>query len=245
MNGKTLLTAAAGALIGLVAGFILANYLNRSELTNLRADADRLKTERGAGPGRGGGPGLSEDELNSTIARADQSPDDFEMQRNIGVAVYRYGAMKQDETIIRRSLPILERAASLRANDFDVTLTLANAHFDVGYFTKDNDSLRRSRELYVKALAARPDNVDIRTDLGLTHFLLTPPDYKSAVGEFQKSLEKDPRHEKTLQFMVQALIKQNKSAEAAQYLERLRSVNPNNESIGELSSMLSGSPPAG
>src|SRR5688572_18176185 len=135
MNGKTLLTAAAGALIGLVAGFILANSLNRSELTNLRAEADRLKTERSAGPGQGSAPALSEEEINSTIARAEQSPNDFEIQRNIGVAIYRYGAMKQDEKIILRSVPLLERAANLRANDFDVTLTLANAHFDVGYFT--------------------------------------------------------------------------------------------------------------
>jgi tetratricopeptide (TPR) repeat protein len=245
MNGKKLLTAAAGALIGLVAGFILANSINRSELTTLRAENDRLKSNRTATPGQGAGPGLSEEEINSTIARADQSPGDFEIQRNIGIAIYRYGAMKQDEKIIRRSLPLLERAANLRSNDFDVTLTLANAHFDVGYFTKNNESLTRSRELYTKALAAKPDNVDIRTDLGLTHFLLTPPDYKSAVDEFQKSLAKDPRHEKTLQFMVQALIKQNRSSEAAQYLEQLRSVNPNNESIGELSGLLSGSQPAG
>lgn len=245
MNGKTLLTAAAGALIGVVVGFILANSINRSELTTLRAENDRLKAGSTTAPGKSGESALSEEEINSTIARADQSPNDFELQRNIGVAIYRYGAMRQDENIIRRSLPILERAANLRTNDFDVTLTLANAHFDVGYFTKNNDALKRSRELYVKALAAKPDNVDIRTDLGLTHFLLTPPDYKAAADEFQKSLEKDPRHEKTLQFMVQALIKQNKSSEAAQYLQQLRSVNPNNESIAELTSMLSGTQPAG
>ena len=245
MNGKTFLTAAGGVLIGLILGFILANSINRSELTTLRAENDRLKTERTATPSQDSATGLSEEEINSTLARADQNPNDFELQRNIGIAIYRYGAMRQDEKIIRQSVRVLERATSLRPNDFDITLTLANAHFDIGYFTKDNNALTRSRELYQKTLVAKPDNVDIRTDLGLTHFLLTPPDYKGAVDEFQKSLAKDPRHEKTLQFMVQALIKQNKSSEAAQYLEQLRTVNPRNESISELTSMLSGSQPAG
>ena len=245
MNGRTLLTAAAAALLGIAAGFILANSINRGELSTLRAENDRLKTERNAGPGQDSNSGLTDEEINSTIARADQKPTDFDIQRNVGVAIYRYGAMKQDEKLVRRSLSVLERAATLRPDDFDVNLTLANANFDVGYFSKDNDALARSRVLYQKALAAKPDNVDIRTDLGLTHFLQTPPDYTGAVDEFQRALAKDPRHEKTLQFMIQALIKENRSSEASQYLERLRSVNPQNESIGELTSMLANAQPAG
>jgi tetratricopeptide (TPR) repeat protein len=244
MNGRTLLTAAGAALMGIVVGFILANSINRSELATLRTENDRLKTERTA-PGSEQNPALTDGEINSTITRADQTPSDFETQRNVGVAIYRYGAMKQDEKLIRQSLRLLERAVSLRPDDYDVNLTLANAHFDIGYFSKDNDSLIRSRALYVKSLAAKPDNVDIRTDLGLTYFLLTPPDYKGAVDEFQKALDKNPKHEKTLQFMVQALIKQNKSSEASEVLERLRAVNPQNESIGELTSMLANSQPAG
>jgi len=245
MNGRTLLTAAAAALVGLVAGFLLANSINRSELATLRAESASSKTERPAGTGQDAKSVLTDEEINSTIVRADQSPSDFEIQRNVGVAIYRYGAMKQDEKLIRQSLRILDRAAALRPDDFDVNLTLANAHFDVGYFSKDNEALVRSRKLYLKSLAGRPDNVEIRTDLGLTHFLQTPPDYNGAVAEFQKALEKNPKHEKTLQFMVQALIKQNKFPEAAEYLEQLRTVNPQNQSIGELSSMLASSQPAG
>ncbi|MEO6335014.1 MAG: tetratricopeptide repeat protein, partial [Pyrinomonadaceae bacterium] len=91
----------------------------------------------------------------------------------------------------------------------------------------------------------KPENVDIRTDLGLTYFLQTPPDLVGALTEFKRALDKNPKHEKTLQFMVQTLIKQNKSDEAIEYLERLRAVNPNNESIGELTSLLSSPQPAG
>jgi tetratricopeptide (TPR) repeat protein len=245
MNGRTTVFIIIAAALGLAAGFVLANSINRSELSTLRAENESLKTSGSAGAKADSTPALSEEEINATIARADQAPNDFELQRNIGVAIYRYGAMKQDEKLIRQSVQILNRAAALRPDDYDVNLSLANANFDVGYFTKNNPSLVSAREYYTKALREKPENVDIRTDLGLTYFLQTPPDLENAVAEFKKALEKNPKHEKTLQFMVQTLIKQNKSSEASQYLERLRSVNPKNESLGELTSMLSGAQPAG
>ena len=244
MNGKTAVFVIIAALSGLIAGFVLANSINRNELSVLRAENERFKAgATGAGPAQEAG--LTDEEINSTIARADQNPTDFDIQRNVGVAIYRYGAMKQDEKLIRQSVRVLERAASLRPDDYDVALSLGNALFDVGYFTKDNESLTKARTYYLKALAAKPENLDIRTDLGLTYFLQTPPDLAGAVTEFQKVLDKDPKHEKTLQFMVQTLIKQNKSTEASEHLERLRSVNPRNASIGELTSLLSTGQPAG
>lgn len=245
MSGRTALIALVGGVVGLVVGFLLANSINRNELSVLRAENERFKTEQASGSTQDSKSGLTEEEINTTIARADQSPNDFDTQRNIGVAIYRYGAMKQDEKLIRQSVRILERAAGLRPDDFDVVLSLANAHFDVGYFGKDNEALSRARTFYEKALAARPENPDIRTDLGLTYFLQTPPNFDGAVSEFRKSLEQNPKHEKTLQFMVQTLIKQNKSVEASDYLEQLRAVNPKNVSIGELTSMLSNAQPAG
>ena len=245
MSAKTVWIILIAALAGAAAGFILANSINRSELSNLRAENERLKT---ATPGNSSGDAaadLSEDEINATVARADSNPGDFDTQRNVGVAIYRYGAMKQDEKLVRQAVKILERATKLRPDDYDVILSLGNAYFDVGYFGKDNEALVNARTFYGKALAAKPDNPDIMTDLGLTYFLQTPPDYDDAVTEFKKSLDKNPKHEKTLQFMVQTLIKQNKSSEASEYLERLRTVNPKNQSIGELTSMLSTSQPAG
>ena len=237
--------ALMGAAIGLVAGFLLANSINRNELSTLRAENESFKTERVPNSNQDPRSSLSVAEINSTIARADQSPNDFDIQRNVGVAIYRYGAMKQDERLIRESVRILERAVALRPDDYDVVLSLANANFDVGYFSKDNKALSNARTFYEKALAAKPGDADVRTDLGLTYFLLTPPDFENAVIEFRKSLEKNPKHEKTLQYLVQALINQKKNAEAAEYLDQLRAVNPKNESIGELTSMLAGARSAG
>ena len=245
MSAKTVWIILIAALAGVAAGFILANSINRSELSDLRAENERLKTTKPATNSGEANPDLSQDEINATIARADNNPGDFDTQRNVGVAIYRYGAMKQDEKIVRQAVKILERATKLQPDDYDVILSLGNAYFDVGYFSKDNEALANARTFYGKALAAKPDNPDIITDLGLTYFLQTPPDYENAVTEFKRSLDKNPKHEKTLQFMVQTLIKQKKGPEAAEYLQQLRTVNPQNPSIGELTSMLSSPPPAG
>jgi tetratricopeptide (TPR) repeat protein len=245
MSAKTVWIVLVASLAGAAVGFILANSINRSELSNLLAENERLKSTTSTKSPGDANSDLTEEEINATIARADNNPGDFDMQRNVGVAIYRYGAMKQDEKLVRQAVKILERATKLRPDDYDVILSLGNAYFDVGYFGKDNESLSNARTFYAKAIAAKPDSPEIITDLGLTYFLQTPPDYDNAVTEFKKALAKNPKHEKALQFLVQTLIKQNKSSEASEYLEQLRVVNPKNQSIGELTSMLLAPQPAG
>jgi tetratricopeptide (TPR) repeat protein len=244
VKGNNLLIVIVVGLAGLVGGFLLANTLNRSELSELRAEAERLKSEQASGASRGVNANLSEEEISATIAQADRKRDDFQTQRNVGIAIYRYGAMKEDSQVIRRSITVLDRAIAIRPDDYDVLLSLGNANFDVGYFEKNNESLVKARGFYERALKIQPKDPNVRTDLALTYFLQTPEDLDNSVAEFKKSLEIDPRHEKTLQFLVQALAKQSRSEEALSYLEQLRAVNPGNESISKLESMINGQQPS-
>lgn len=236
MQSRTIFVAAAAAFAGLVAGFLLSNSINRNEMSSLRAENELLKKERPA-------PNpteitLTDDEIAGTIRRAESNPGDAQAQRNIGVSLYRYGATKQDAELIRQSIRILERAASLRPDDQDVNLTLGHAYFDVGYFTKNNEAFTEARKYYAKVLDAKPASPDVLVDFGLTYYLQTPPDYERSVEEFRRSLAADPKHEKTLQYMVQALIKLKKPAEASEFLQRLREVNPRNDSIAESTSLI-------
>ncbi len=79
----------------------------------------------------------------------------------------------------------------------------------------------------------RPNDADATTDLGLTYFLMNPPDLGAAEIEFQKSLKINPKHEKTLQAIIQILTTQDKKVEAGKYLARLKEVNPNNRILSE------------
>jgi tetratricopeptide (TPR) repeat protein len=239
MNGKVFWLSIAAVVVSFVGGFLLANALNRSELSTLRAENERLKTSPNDPAENQAGQTLSSEEIREKIAEADRNPNNYPFQKNLGLALYRYAAMKQDADLLAEAGRLLNRAFAADKNDYDVTVTLGNIGFDVGYIKKDNAGFEKAREFYRLALEQKPKDVDVRTDLGLTYFLVNPPEYEKAVGEFQKSLQTNPKHEKTLQVMTETLLSQNDHAEAEKYLKRLKEVNSKNQYAAELETRIS------
>ncbi len=240
MPNKSIWISFFAVVVSFIGGFLLANTLNRGEIEANRAENDGLKTAQVKATQNSPELTLTSEEIETKIAQADANQNNFAFQKNLGLALYRYGSMKQDPELISESARILQRAFDLDPADFDIQTGLGNAYFDVGYFNKDNESFVKSREYYGKALAKRPGDVEIRTDQGITYFLQQPPDLERAVGEFEKSLAINPKHEKTLQFLIQSLVKQNETGKAAYYLEQLKKANADNPSITELSMLLDG-----
>lgn len=236
MNKKVFWISLVAVIISFFGGFLLANALNRNELNTIRAEIERLKNST---PQDKSEVSLSDEEIRQKIAEADKNPENFNFQKNLGLALYRYATMKQDAQLLAEIARLLTRANQQDAKDYEVLITLGNCYFDIGYIKKDNENLTKAREFYQKALSQKPNDVDVRTDLGLTYFLVNPPETDKALAEFQKSLQIDPKHEKTLQVTAQALLSQKKVAEAANYLTRLREVNPENQFLPELESQLS------
>lgn len=231
MNKKFLLISLLAIGASFVGGFFVANALNRTELNSLRADNDRLKAASADPSENQDDTSISDAELRSKIDEADRNPDNFEYQKNLGLALYKYAAMKRDDALLKESVRILDRASAVKKEDFDVLAGLGNAHFDLGYFGKNTTELTLARDLYTQALALHPNDAEVRTDLGLTYFLVDPPDDETAVQEFRKSLKSDPKHAKTLEFMIQSLVRQNRLTDAESYLSQLRAVDPSDEAI--------------
>jgi tetratricopeptide (TPR) repeat protein len=229
MRSSAVWIAIIAGIVCFVAGFSFANYLNRSELSDLRGENERLKTSQGSDSSQ---LNLTNEEIEQKLAEAQQNSTNFAYQKSLGLGLYRYGAIKQDKAIIEKALPVLIRAYGLDENDYDVIVGLGNAYYDIGYFGKDNGSFERSRQFYNRALAKRPDDIEVRTDLGLTYFLQDPPDYNTAIAEFEKSLAINPKHEKTLSFAALAMKNQNK--DAAKYSDVLRSINPSSPTLREI-----------
>ncbi len=242
MANKSYLITIIAVLVSFAVGFLLANALNRDELDAVRLENNRLKTSEANNTQNTTELTLTNDEIQTKIADADANPGNFTFQKNLGLALYRYGSMKKDSALISESARILQRAFDLDQTDLEIQTGLGNSYFDIGYFNNDNESFERSREYYGKALAKKPRDVEIRTDLALTYFLQQPPELERAVAEFEKSLAIDPQHEKTLQFLIQSLIKHNETEKAANYLKQLKQANADNPSIAELSSLLDGGP---
>lgn len=240
MTGKSIWIAIIASLLGFVAGFLFANTLNRSELTAKQAVNDEPKTAQNSNAPATSALSLTSEEIQKKIASADENPQDFTFQKNLGMSLYRYAAIKQDAGILPDALRIMERALAMEPADRDLQIGIGNAYFDKGYFNKENKSLVKSREFYHKALAVKPTDADVRADLALTFFLHDPPDLTTAVAEFDRALTNNPKHERALQFLTQTLINQKELTKAAATLEKLKQVNPSNTSIGELASLLAG-----
>ena len=238
MTSRSIWIAIIASVLGFVAGFMFANTLNRSELAAKPDGSDEPKTVQNSNTSGSADLTLTNEEIQKKIAEADKNPGNFTFQKNLGMSLYRYSAMKQDASILPDALRIMERALALEPADRDLQIGVGNAYFDKGYFDKDNASLIKSREFYGKALASKPADADVRADLALTFFLHEPPDLATAVVEFHKSLASNPKHERALQYLTQTFIKQNDAVKAAATLEKLKQVNPSNSGIDELSSLL-------
>ncbi|MEO7672773.1 MAG: tetratricopeptide repeat protein [Pyrinomonadaceae bacterium] len=236
MTSRSIWIAIIASVVSFAAGFLFANSLNRSELLS-RQETDTAK------PGQltAAGPSdltLTAEEIQTKIASADANPGNFTFQKNLGMSLYRYAAMKQDASILPDSLRIMERALAIEPADRDLQIAVGNAYFDKGYFNKDNASLLKAREFYRRVLVKTPGDVDVRADLALSYFLHDPPDLTTAVAEFEKGLEINPKHERALQFLTQTYIKRNEVEKAAETLERLKQANAANSAIGELTTLL-------
>lgn len=239
MNSKLIWLSILAVVISFFGGFYVANSLNGGELVKLRAENEQLKKNPAANSSNAPDEALSDEEIRQKIAAADKNPADIPFQRNLGLALYRYGAMKKDSALLGEAARLLQRALDGDPKDYDVTVALGNAFFDIGFFKKDAASMQKGRDFYLKALAQKPTDTDVKTDLGISYFVATPPDYEKSAAELQKALETDPKHERALLFMTQTLLKQNKPAEAEKVLARLKAVNPAAPSLSELTAQMS------
>jgi tetratricopeptide (TPR) repeat protein len=236
MEKNSILLVIIALLVGFIAGFMLANSLNRGAMIVPQpTNSTNASTE--TGPGSSASE-LSPEEIRERIAEADRNPDRFSFQKDLGIALYRYGAMKQDVSIIAEAVRLLERAQKLEPNDFDVVVNLGNGQFDIGYYRKENAAFEQARSTYSKALKLKPADADVQTDLGLTYYLQDPPDYRRAIVELEKARQMRPTHERSLHFIIQSYLKLNDLQRAEENLEKLRSLNPSSPAIPELNKMI-------
>lgn len=234
MHKNTIAFVLVAAVGGFIGGFWFANSLNRSA-----GLAPTLATQpSNTSAATPGDDELTDAEITAKIAEADQNPNNFAFQRDLGISLYRYGAMKQRTDLLGESARILERAAGLKADDFDVLVALGNARFDIGFFRKDAASFEAARQIYRRALAVKPNEPDVTTDLGITYFLQDPPDYPRAEAELKKVADANATHDRSLQFLVRVYLGQKKLAEAKSALAKVVSINPKNQSIPELSKLV-------
>ncbi len=229
-----------GILISFGGGFFLSNSLNRDEISDLKTENARLKKDSVSETKPNTAPTLSNEEIKTKIAEAEQNKDNFSFQKRLGIGLYRYAVMKQDKGLLTEVSILLERANKLNSDDYDVLVALGDVYFDIGRSKKQNETIKNARSFYRKALEKNKNDVNVRKELGMTYFHSSPPEYEKAIVEFKESLKIDGKHEKTLVSLIEVLIKRNSKEEASKYLETLKKVNPANRLVNVFTRQLGG-----
>ncbi|MBV9926705.1 MAG: tetratricopeptide repeat protein [Acidobacteria bacterium] len=252
-NKKVFVVGALGVVLGFLIGFFLADNINRSEHEKLRAElasarAGAAPAQQGDGAGRGqrtsaagrdSSPTLTEEQIANAVRKADQTPQDAEMQKKVGQGVLLFASETGNASYLSDGARILKRAHELDPKDYKTTVLAGDAQFLVErQGGGDAKMIVEARKLYEAALAAQPDDAVVRTKLGLTYFYDSPPDPKRAVGEYRRALQADPRQEMALQSLAAALMETGELDEAARGLEQLEKLNPSNTELAGLRAQL-------
>lgn len=231
MSKSLAVVSIVAVLLSFIGGFMLANALNRKEIDELRKENAKLKSSQQD-------LSISEEEIRAKIEEADKRPEDFNFQKSLGIALYRYSLIEQETKYLLDIVRLLERAAALNPQDFETHVALGDVSFDLGNLNRDPSQYERARKAYQRALSIRPQDVDIQNSIALTYLWSESPDYDRAIAELKKAIAMNPNHEKSLENITQAFIAQGKIEEARNYLDRLKKVNPQNLSINELENQI-------
>jgi tetratricopeptide (TPR) repeat protein len=245
LNKRVLIAGALGVALGFLAGFFLANGINREEQEKLRAELGAARAGGGAQAGGpsgkaqqasqpGGGdefPTLTDEQLQTAVKQADADPSNAELQHKVGQALYFYAWEKGNAQILPEVARILKRAHSLDPKNYRTAVIAGDAHFLIATQSGDPKTLGEARKFYEAALAQKPDDAQVRTNLGRTYFFDRPSNPQRAIGEYRRALQADPRQELSLQSLAAALIETGGTEEAARRLDELEKVNPSNAEL--------------
>ena len=235
MSKENVLFSIIGLLLGLIIGFIATNSMNQSGGGAPRPQATRPTTTTVQNPELPPDPptipsnGVADPQQMQTavteaIEKARQEPNNFEAQMQAAQLYYQIHRYND-------AIEFLLRANQLRPDSYEAVVMLGNTYFD-------SEKYKEAEQWYTAALIKNPDDINVRTDLGLTFLFREPPDFDRAIKEFRGSLQRDPRHEQTLQNLTVALTRKGDAREAQATLDKLAEVNPSSQALPKLRSDL-------
>jgi tetratricopeptide (TPR) repeat protein len=228
MNKENSLYGIIGLLLGLIIGYAGTNSLNGQPPAPEAAESAQSASLPPNHPPAGGegspANGSPQGETMVVIEQARKDPSNFDAQMK-AADQFRQINRKEGE------LEFYLNAVKIKPNDYDLLVRLGDTTFDLARYTD-------SAKWYEQALKIKPNDPTVQMDLGLTFYLRQPRDLDRAIEQFRAALKSDPRHEKSLQNLTQALIEKGDKNAAADTLKQLEQVSPGNQSIAQFRSKL-------
>ena len=224
---KNILFGIVGLIVGLVVGFFAANSINRntiSQSTVAQNPANAPFLNQSTADIKENQPGGMLNEVNETLDRARNEPNNFEAQVKAGDM---HAKIQKFDTAVE----FYEKANRVKPEDYETIVKIGNTYLDSNQFEK-------AEKWYAQAVAKKPNDVNVRTDLGITFAERENPDLDRAIKEFQTSLQINPNHEPTLYNLGIAYYKKGDLEETKKTLAKLETINPNSQLVEKLKQVL-------
>jgi tetratricopeptide (TPR) repeat protein len=243
MNKPNYLYGIIGLLAGILIGYIGTDSINKTNRPAATAGGQAATSNTlppdhpptgatgatgatGDSSGATGGPsnGGPQAEVTAVIERARKEPGNFEAQMQAADLFRQINRFDG-------ALEFYESAFKTRPKDFKLLVALGDTNFELKRYEE-------AERWYQSALKQNPNDATVRNDLGLSFYLRSPRDLDRAIAAYRDSLKVDPRYEKAMQNLTQALIDKGEKGAAGETLKRLEEVNPSNTALAPLRSQL-------
>lgn len=234
-------TTVLGLGLGLAIGFGFANLSHRFE-SQTQSQIIQLQP---ASPSKSPDPPttvqddrsdsiLSREELEQSIANADNHRSDKKLQRDLGLALFRYAQLEGDTDLLSDVVRLLDRASQEKSlQNKDLYQTLGDSLF---ILAKKNDlkKILATRDAYKKALQLDSADADLLINIGLTFESQDPADYRMAIKQYNQALQLKQNYQKGLEFLARVLVKNREIAQAEIVAQKIKLLYPSSNALAEL-----------
>lgn len=211
----------------------MANSLNRTRIETLEAGR-QAAAEQKSGARDPGKADLAESEINDRLDQAKNDPENFTLQKGLGLALYQFAALKQDEKRLDDVEVLLQRAYTLNPDDYEVLVAFGNINFDLAMLKKDAAKVNKARGLFREALEKNPKDVRVLNSLASTYLQTDTAEPEKAISYLRSALEIDRRSEPVVLNLARAYLANGNVAEARVYVSKLKEINKANPEITRL-----------
>ena len=229
MQKNSILFGTVGLIVGLAIGFIAANSINRSAVSQPDlASVSPNNTTSVLDHGVKDAPITQQNgalaDVQTKLDKANNEPNNFAAQMQAGDMYAQIG--KSDEAV-----QFYEKGVVMNPKNAEANRVLANAYFDTKQFEK-------AEKHYAIVLELDAKDVDARTDLATTFAERANPDLDRAVAEFRKSLEINPKHEPTLYNLAVVYSRRGDTENAQKLFAQLEQINASSQYVSKLKQFL-------
>lgn len=211
----------------------MANSLNRTTIESLEAGR-KSAAEQQSGAQDPGKADLAESEINERLDQAKNDSENFNLQKGLGLALYQFAALKQDEERLDDVEVLLQRAYTLNADDYEVLVAFGNINFDLAMLKKDAARVNKARGLFREALEKNPKDVRVLNSLASTYLQTENADPDKAITYLRSALEIDGRSEPVVLNLARANLAKGNIAQARVFVSKLKEINKANPEINRL-----------